>query len=312
MTKPGSIVSASIDRLPYAMRKGLRQEHGPAAEAVLDVLVHHDTGAGVEITHDALATEAGISRSMTRRTLKSLCETGWIKRDIQIRGQRQIANCYQVVLGERGIQGAHSEQAPSVVTTKVDTDTEDQVLYVLEESSDIGKRGESDVSLVDQALEVTKVSEDEALDPPVAKQDHRGRLHELVGARCARRLNIVTKIPVIEELASAFQSHVETATGRTIRDQKRIEGFQTSARIMLADHRDAFDILDVIDFVFDQGLMANSYGEHKIKNLKQIRDDFDYFLAATNAGGFPDLDTPDDTTTVARGPCLRGRDPLHR
>ena len=49
--------------LSYETRRKLRQDHGPTGEAVFDVIAHHDTGDGIELSHQKAAGEANVSKS---------------------------------------------------------------------------------------------------------------------------------------------------------------------------------------------------------------------------------------------------------
>ena len=49
--------------LSYETRRKLRQDHGPSGEAVFDVIAHHDTGDGIELSHQKVAGEANVSKS---------------------------------------------------------------------------------------------------------------------------------------------------------------------------------------------------------------------------------------------------------
>ena len=49
---------------PNETRRKLRQDHGsPSGEAVFDVIAHHDTGDGIELSHQKVAGEANVSKS---------------------------------------------------------------------------------------------------------------------------------------------------------------------------------------------------------------------------------------------------------
>ena len=47
--------------LSYETRRKLRQDHRPSGEAVFDVIAHHDTGDGIELSHQKVAGEANVS-----------------------------------------------------------------------------------------------------------------------------------------------------------------------------------------------------------------------------------------------------------
>ena len=49
--------------LSYQTRGKLRQDRGPSGEAVFDVIAHHDTGDGIELSHQKVAGEANVSKS---------------------------------------------------------------------------------------------------------------------------------------------------------------------------------------------------------------------------------------------------------
>ena len=49
--------------MSYETRRKLRQDHGPSGEAVFDVIAHHDTGDGIELSHQKVAGEANVSKS---------------------------------------------------------------------------------------------------------------------------------------------------------------------------------------------------------------------------------------------------------
>lgn len=66
--------------MSYETRRKLRQDHGPSGEAVFDVIAHHDTGDGIELSHQKVAGEANVSKIMARRMIDRLCDTGWLKR----------------------------------------------------------------------------------------------------------------------------------------------------------------------------------------------------------------------------------------
>lgn len=281
----GAHGSARLE-IPYATRKRLRQEHGTVAEAILDVLAHHHSGEGVEISHTALATEAGTTVSMTRRTIEKLCASSWIKRTHQVHGSRQTVNRYQIpthVLPDHHEHPpAHSEQAPYPYTYLVDPYISEHDQQ--EEIRDIQMRGEATATPLDRLEEIPGEPDGEALTLDSLKAS-RVRTGVEEGARCARIANnIFTRPPQIEKIVSVFKTKVEQATGRPIRNQQRIRGFETSARVLLADHRRQADILAVIDFISDAGLLADVAEEAKITNLKQVRDDFDYFLDSAKAG----------------------------
>jgi hypothetical protein len=49
--------------LSYETRRKLRQDHGPSGEAVFDRIAHHDTGDGIDLSHQKVAGEANVSKS---------------------------------------------------------------------------------------------------------------------------------------------------------------------------------------------------------------------------------------------------------
>ncbi|MGU3651845.1 helix-turn-helix domain-containing protein [Mycolicibacterium sp. A43C] len=292
MTKP--------DQIPYAIRKTLRHTLGVAAEAVLDVLAHHDTGAGAEITHEALAAEAGITRATTRRTIEALYEAGWIKRDTQIRGRRQIANRYRVVLGEQGAQG---EQAPYLITAEVDKTylVDNQVVLKEQRNNQKWSGADAPPSHMDLHQVVYEVADDLADTPTdLGTSEDLGRRRRPRAVRSAHLLtdNYFTRSHLIKQIVDTFEDRVVQATGRRV-NKSRINAFTTTARVLLEDHRRLPDILAVIDFVADQGLLADTAGEAKITCLFQIRENFDDLLGKANTGVSPIPDMAADITTAS-------------
>jgi hypothetical protein len=53
--------------LSYETRRKLRQDRGPSGEAVFDVIAHHDTGDGIELSHQKVAGEANVSNLVSIR-----------------------------------------------------------------------------------------------------------------------------------------------------------------------------------------------------------------------------------------------------
>lgn len=311
------------DVIPYVLRRKLRQQHGPAAEAVLDVMAQHHSNEGIEISHASLATEAGISVSMTRRTVEKLCESSWLKCEHQIRDSRQVVNRYQIpthVLPDRhgraGVQGEHpgvlGEQAPSI-NTQVGTGTSllSREVLLVEENIDIQeKRGgggeavasqhsspeDSEESFrrtdVDRTHEARRDHRDLVVDnadvEEVGARSARIRRIEALGARCARNAHAKKNYFIREErrdyIAEVLRLRIEHATGREIRSEQRLQGFRTSARILLLHDGHRYDeIVEMIGFVADEGLMS-ARGSERIVNLKQIRDQWDY-LQHLKGGG---------------------------
>lgn len=281
--------------VPYATRRQLRKEHGPAAAAVIDVLAFHYTADGVEMKHADVATESGMTVISVRRAIEKLCETGWLKRVHQVHGDRQIVNLYEIpasaVPDRHEHPGDHIEQAPYLHKTYTD---KNQVLHYPEENLNREELlgGDPTGSLPDLVIEV---SEESSVDSEVVVEEKpvrspkadRNPLGGVRGARCTRRPNIFTRSASwsdeIAEITSAFRTRVEESTGRPVLD-RRLPGWEKSIRVMLTEKRKLTEILAVIDVVSDGGFLKDSAGPAKITNLKQIRDDFDQFLAEARSG----------------------------
>jgi hypothetical protein len=111
----------------YATRVKVRQELGVSAEAVFDVIAHHYSGTGVELSHRQVANEANVSAKTVRRIIDKLVDAGWLKRDHQFRDNRQRANWYEIPTfahGDPGDQGGHSDH-PNTDTSKEEVEDVD-------------------------------------------------------------------------------------------------------------------------------------------------------------------------------------------
>ncbi|MBB5161592.1 hypothetical protein [Mycobacterium sp. AZCC_0083] len=274
---------------------------------VHSVLVAHDIGDGMQLTHKRLAKLTNMPVIKVRRAIDTLRDAGLLKAEAVFQDNWQQANLYQIPTSAKPDRSeqppAHSEQ-PNSYIYQVDKDkknqevVDNQVVLPKKSYPDTDLGGESRASLREeatdlQAVEPGKVDRDRDtvitladLDQPGGARSARSQQAVPVGARSARmrRDNIFSRFTKANEIVETFHASIEEATQREVKNQQRIRGWHTSARVLLQDGHSLEEVLEVIGYVFGQGLMDKRHGPEKITNLKQIRDEYEYFLESTKLG----------------------------
>ncbi len=113
--------------LSYARRTQLRQEHGPLAAAVFDVIAHRYTGTAVAVSYQQMADGAGVSKQTARRSVDAMADTGWLKREHHFTDHHQQANRYLIpsfLTEEGGVLTGHPNSS-FLIDEKTDKDSEE-------------------------------------------------------------------------------------------------------------------------------------------------------------------------------------------
>jgi hypothetical protein len=292
----------------YSIDSEILQHVGPVPAVVHAIIEAHDTGDGTQLTYKQMAKLAGIPHISARRAVNKLRQEGLLKSEEVIQHGWQMANRYQIPTFVRPDPieqtHAHSEQAPMYIDVRDREEVDTEENYQVEEV--FLKENHQDTNLwgaASPALPQVGPDCDEVLLGTLGQVGHQGdhlaepgqqvgarfarNRQQSLGARSARnRDNIFSRAVKIDEIVVCFKLHIEGADKRVVRDQKRIKGWSTSAKVLIHnDRRDVDEVLSVIDFCAQAGLL----GKKRITNLKQIRDDYDHLLKCAQAGRLVDI-----------------------